>query len=298
MSEFLSIIVATRNRDQHLLDCLSNLNRQHTNFAFEIIVVDQSSSISRINFSKWPNVKYFHVDFIGLSKARNFGIRRSRGSIISLMDDDATVDHDFVDSVYEIVKAHPKYKIFCGIVIDPSNGQYFTRDMNDMEVEVDLLHFDRCVSTSMIIRKSIFIDIGYFDVRMGAGCWLGSSEEADLVIRSILDNNKILATPDIVVYHPADSYNSSTPHSIVTKGLSYGRGRGFLIRKHILKSPTFLFFHAPICLLKAVLGALLCLCKFNFRGLMWYLSLLLGRIDGLVMPTRKRCDANDDNPSV
>ena len=72
-----SLILATLDRSKEIKECLNSLTVQEEQ-DFEIIVIDQSDNdktktiVERFNTL---NIKYYAVDFKGLSKARNYGLQ-------------------------------------------------------------------------------------------------------------------------------------------------------------------------------------------------------------------------------
>lgn len=87
-----SLIFCTINRLKECETFFYFLENQ-TYKNFEIIIVDQNSHNKIKNIiSKFPfvsrNSKYFKVNFKGLSRARNFGLKHVTGEIICFPDDD------------------------------------------------------------------------------------------------------------------------------------------------------------------------------------------------------------------
>lgn len=104
-SPTVSVIIATKDRPQDLkltLECL----RSQTFRSFEVIVVDESRDdrtrkVCR-NFENDLLLRYYHVRLGSLTRARNFGVERSRGEILVFMDDDIRVAPNFLEKLYEI----------------------------------------------------------------------------------------------------------------------------------------------------------------------------------------------------
>lgn len=95
----ISVIIPTYERHDLLTKLMSGLNEQ-TNKDFEVIIIDQSSECwkERNDFCGM-DICYCHVSFRGASKARNFGIRLSRGQIIAFIDDDCEPDINWLKNV-------------------------------------------------------------------------------------------------------------------------------------------------------------------------------------------------------
>ena len=114
----LSIIVCCYRGQKTIKDCLISLCTQsYDSKKYELIIVDDDSidnSSSIINSfiknrdEKYPMIKYFKKENKGLSVARNFGIDKANGNLVSFIDEDAKADKNFVLSVIETFKSNPK----------------------------------------------------------------------------------------------------------------------------------------------------------------------------------------------
>jgi len=115
----ISVVVCTFNRDLYLGHCLENLKNQDFNAEdFEIIIVDNNSSdktqeISLAFIEQNPNLnaRYYLETKIGLSHARNTGIIKSTGKIISFIDDDGFAKKNYLNEL-NTVTSDEKFKEF------------------------------------------------------------------------------------------------------------------------------------------------------------------------------------------
>ncbi|MEM3393866.1 MAG: glycosyltransferase [Candidatus Methanomethylicia archaeon] len=103
----VSIIVCTKDRHKDLEKNLKSLSRQ-TYRPIEILVIDKSFGVETKNLcKKYKNVKYFRQKGSGLPNARNFALKKAKGEIIIFLDDDCTVNKNYVK---EIVNGFKKLK--------------------------------------------------------------------------------------------------------------------------------------------------------------------------------------------
>lgn len=99
---FVSIVVPTYNRVENLSQCLNYLLKlDYPKKLFEIIVIDDGSKDNTWNFLKEFSkqnkiLKPFTQKNYGPAKARNVGIKKSKGKIIFFVDDDVLVNKDFI----------------------------------------------------------------------------------------------------------------------------------------------------------------------------------------------------------
>jgi GT2 family glycosyltransferase len=196
---FVSIIVVTLGRNiTDLKECLESLLVQtYTNFEI-LIIVDASSPKIRtvLNYYEHENrVKlFFNDNVIGISRARNLGIREAKGDIVAFIDDDAVALTNWVENLVKcydnniaaaggkvVLKNPPFHKIL--IALNQEQG-------NDERL-VDFL-----VGCNMSFRKNNLLDVGLFNPSIDYG-----NDETELAIRLVSKGYKIKYCPTAVVKH-------------------------------------------------------------------------------------------------
>lgn len=97
----VSVIIPTFNCGAYLEKCIDSLLRQETGLTYELIVVDDGSTDNTKSVcEKYRDVEilsYYHKQNSGVSDARNYGIRVSRGDYILFVDADDYVMPDYVE---------------------------------------------------------------------------------------------------------------------------------------------------------------------------------------------------------
>ncbi|MEM4605438.1 MAG: glycosyltransferase [Candidatus Pacearchaeota archaeon] len=107
---FFSFVVPTYNRKENLRKCLSNIMKvDYPKKNYEIIIVDDGSTdrteeVIRNLLKKRKNIKYIKQENSGPAKARNKGIKNSKGEIIFFVDDDVLINKDIVKKSLEWYK--------------------------------------------------------------------------------------------------------------------------------------------------------------------------------------------------
>jgi glycosyltransferase involved in cell wall biosynthesis len=107
-----SIIIPFYNRHQELLLCLESLGKQKIPFKFEVIIIDDGSTIplnikgNPINQKLDINVFRFSKNF-GPAIARNIGIAKAKYSLLIFLDSDMVVPRNFL---FEHFRCHQKSK--------------------------------------------------------------------------------------------------------------------------------------------------------------------------------------------
>jgi glycosyltransferase involved in cell wall biosynthesis len=119
-SPSVSIVIATYNRAQFVLETIrSILNQKYQNF--ELIVVDDGSTdeTRKLMADFRSRVRYVYQDNRGPSAARNLGVRHANADWIAIQDSDDLCMPHHLQTLYGYVENHPG----CGMVF--ANGDYF-----------------------------------------------------------------------------------------------------------------------------------------------------------------------------
>lgn len=114
----LSIIVPVYNVEAYLEDCLASIERQ-TNRDFEVILVndgstDKSGEIAKKYKQAWDNVKYIKQKNLGLSEARNTGLKHAEGEYILFIDSDDWIESNTVEILSDSMIDKPEVILFAG----------------------------------------------------------------------------------------------------------------------------------------------------------------------------------------
>lgn len=92
-----SIVIPTYQEGQYIKSTLSALARW--NRQIEVIVVDGGSKDETAEIARLFTEKVYQINQRGISKARNYGAKRSRGKILVFLDADVTPPPDFLEKV-------------------------------------------------------------------------------------------------------------------------------------------------------------------------------------------------------
>lgn len=175
-----SIIVPLYNKERHIKRAINSLLQQSYS-GFEIIVVDDGStdnSYCEVASIKDKRVKLLKKTNGGVSSARNYGIQHSSHEYIGFLDADDLWKPSFLESISKLIKKYPdagayatayeygKYNKFkrASINVKLSEGQsevidYFKCSLNDPLIS----------ASSVVIRKSVFENIGLFSEELTRG---------------------------------------------------------------------------------------------------------------------------------
>lgn len=217
----LSLIISTYNRSESLLRTLGSVVRQSAPAEeWECIVVDNNSTDSTATrFAEFAalypalNLRLVHESKQGLSHARNRGIAESHGEIIAIIDDDETINRDFISSYISLFTNYPTADAAGGRIIAAYDegrprwmSPYVERPIaNPMDFGNEIKPFPEGRipgGGNMALRRTTFERIGGFDPALGrtAGSLIGG-EENDLFERLRLAKGVIYYAPNSVIWH-------------------------------------------------------------------------------------------------
>jgi glycosyltransferase involved in cell wall biosynthesis len=265
-----SLVLATLGRTTELSNFLRHLDCQmHRNF--ELIVIDQNAD-DRLGPILSPYRDRFSIKHLrspkGLSRARNVGLQHVSGHVIAFPDDDCWFDPDYLQDAAKLFLEHPEWDALTGGCKTPT-GRWHFLDLDSGFVD-KINVWRRAVSSSIFIRRSVVAKVGDFDERLGCGAesGLGSGEETDYLLRALERECCIYYQAGLAVNHPDD-------HISVQKGYRYGRGMGYVLRKHDYPAS---FVGQKF--LRAFGGVVVSLAKFDLAQARCYYSTLRGRLSG------------------
>lgn len=123
----VSIIVPVFRVEEYLKRCIeSMINQTYKNI--EIILVDDGSDdncpkICDEYSKKDQRITVIHKQNGGLSDARNFGIKKSKGEYITFVDSDDTIEPDYIECLLNtLIKNNADISI-CGYMVKYDNGK-------------------------------------------------------------------------------------------------------------------------------------------------------------------------------
>jgi glycosyltransferase involved in cell wall biosynthesis len=233
----ISVVVPTRNRPDHLAECLASILRcadEH----FEVTVVDQSDDDrTRLAVAEVgdPRVRHIATDTRGAARARNLGIAESRGAIVAFTDDDCRVDEHWLGAFRSIL-----HDASVGMVLgsvakgesdDPAaeaaeflpKGTFVYRSLPPVSEPWG-------ISASMAARRGILDRLHGFDQRLGPGAPINmGGEDSDLLIRVLSTGHAVAATDRTVVTHLG--FRSGDEATDLYRGYAYALGAVFM--KHL-----------------------------------------------------------------
>lgn len=209
----ISIIIATRNRNQLLNKTLLSLTTQSFNKYFEVIVCDDGGNTNTDQlvkkYSNKLNINYFHCKDLGeycWAQAKNLGAKKAKANYLLFMDDDILIPANGIEKMYKWITRFPwrKNKYFATplhrlYVYNNFSDELITADYNKIqEHHINNYKNDVTLGCMGIIHKNIFNKIGGFDEILFRGLQLGDTDITKRLEGFLGVTNKKLS---LQVYH-------------------------------------------------------------------------------------------------
>lgn len=262
-----SLILCTVNRTKELKFLLDSLLSQ-TYKNFEVIVVDQNKDervLKVLNRYSELNIIYLKSE-IGLSKARNVGLKKATGKIVAFPDDDCIYPEKLLENVC-IFFSNSNYDILMGKTIDKTGKVVAGKPVikpQDLKPSYILGS-----STTLFVKKSLDV---VFDERFGLGGIFYAEEENDLLFRLLKEGYKGYYEPNInYVYHPPSDLDFSN----YKRARLRAKGLGVFIAKHLFTKEGAFFF-VKYNLIRPLFGALLYFLKKDIKKSKFYFNRFIG----------------------
>ena len=244
----ISVIVCTHNRSDLLPRTLESLLVQdYPASEYEVIVVDNRSTdgtkeaVSRLK----DRVRYVYEETIGLSHARNRGIRESRGEIVAFIDDDARAEKNWLSAIHRAFDGLKDAACVGGKVLlewAAPRPSWWTDNMNphlsavDYGNQVKKLGYPAYpFGTNIVFKREAAEKAGGFNPELGRiGKKFLAGEEIEICLTIEKQGGGIYYSPEMVVHHWI-SPDRVTRESIYRKSYWHGRSCALVENRHFAK---------------------------------------------------------------
>jgi glycosyltransferase involved in cell wall biosynthesis len=229
-----SLVMPTLGRVEEPARFLASLREQRFR-DFELIVVDQNPDerlrpLLAACRDEFP-VLHLRLRESGASRARNAGLERCRGEIVTFPDDDCRYPAGLLEHVSGFFAGNPGIDVLCGRLVDDEGRS----SILDFDLEAGLVDASnvwvRSIESTIFVRRGATRRV-WFDENLGKGAgtpW-GSGEGTDYLLKLLELGSLIYYDPDVNVIHP-----SPVPpydRRACRRAYSYGCGMGRVLRKY------------------------------------------------------------------
>jgi glycosyltransferase involved in cell wall biosynthesis len=259
---FVSIIVSTRDRLEHIQRCLHSLVSLHYPH-YEIIVVDNAPSTNaladymRQAYQDVPWVQYVREDHPGASRARNRGIRVARGEILAFTDDDVVADPCWLLELIRGFGLAADVACVTGLILPlelETPAQNWFEEYGGFSKGFSPLIFDMAEhhprtplhpyttgrfgsGVSMAFTAEFLRSVKGFDPALGPGRPAQAGEDLTLFFQVMTRGHKLVYTPASLLYH----LHRRDYVGLRKQMYSYGIGLTAYLLRNMLANPRLLF---------------------------------------------------------
>lgn len=252
LHDHVSVVVATRNRPEHVRGCLEQLLAlDHSSFDVAVVDNDPSSDATADVFAavvgRDPRFAYIRLDRPGVSRARNAGIDAARGPFVAFIDDDVRVDPFWLQGLVRAFAVGPATTCVTGLVaarsITGAEQLYFDSRVSwssSLTPHVyhptsdDPLHPWAAgrfgAGANMAFRLCAIRELGGFDVDLGPGTKARGGEDIDLFVRALRAGGDLRYDPAALAWH----IHRSDAAALEQQLFGYGVGLTAYLFKHFL----------------------------------------------------------------
>jgi glycosyltransferase involved in cell wall biosynthesis len=216
-----SVVICTYNRAAYLEKTLESVVKQrYPKERFEIVIVDNNSpddtkavSLSFQERHKNRIIRYLIETQQGISFGRNKGVSEAEGELIAFIDDDETIDPDYLNHLDRFFTDYPKASLCGGPVVPvweaspPDWLSPYTMRLiagaYDKGREIKMVRPNDYPGTGhATFKRDLFLRYGGFNTELGRkGNSLIGGEDKDFFLRLIQNGVKCYYFPLAVIYH-------------------------------------------------------------------------------------------------
>jgi len=220
---YISIVVPVYNDPDGLKKTVDSLLPQNYD-EFEIIVIDNNSTDHTLSVARTfqlanpDTIKIYERNDIQSSyAARNLGVKKAKGEIISFVDADMWVPEDWLKSVVRTITTTNARYMGTSVELVMPNQPTFCDRYNyhtGFPVKTYLEKFNWTPTCCLTVEATVFDEVGLFDERLVSG---GDLEFGKRVAEAEIKQHY---EPSIVMYHPT----RSNFKDLLKKARRIGRG--------------------------------------------------------------------------
>jgi GT2 family glycosyltransferase len=258
----VSIIISNYNGKEYLENCFSSLVRlNYSNY--EIILIDNNSKDGSIEYTNnnYPQIKVIqNTENLGFAEANNIGYKNARGNYILFLNNDTTIDPNFLSILVEEIKKdkciggvqpkilqmdNPKKLNYVGGFLTSTGILYHFgcgKDADNPRYNQKLWIFS-LIGAAMLFKREVLEKVGLFDKD-----YFAYFEETDLCHRIWLAGYKILYVPQAIIYHKGGGTSLRMNNSYIQFHSFKNRINSYIKNLNWLELLKILPLHVLLCL--------------------------------------------------
>ncbi len=208
-----TVVIPLYNKKDHIKKAVKSVLDQELD-QYEIIIVDDGStdgSQDIVDRMRFPSMRIIHQENMGVSEARNTGIRNAANEYICFLDADDRWLPNHLSEIKKLIDAHPTAGLYSTIpkIVLKDGTSIINRDDDLPELVHDYIgyicgHKLFIHTNSICVNKKVFEKVGYFTrgerISEDISMWHRIALCYDIAIRQIVTNE----------YHRENSQASAT----------------------------------------------------------------------------------------
>ena len=233
----VTVVISSRNRRQMLRDTVDSVLAARR-VPTEIVVVDQSP-IADPDLERGTvrgcSVRYQHSPTPGVSRGRNLGIQLASNDVVVMLDDDMLVQDDTLERLTAAHGGPGSKTVTTGRLLEappdrPGLSQPAGALVTSEKAETfrGRQPYQVVPGPNIALTRSVVLEIGGYDERLGPGTRFPAAEDHDLSFRLLDAGCEVRHVPDAVALHRAWRTQSDRTRLRWT----YARGTGGFYAKH------------------------------------------------------------------
>jgi glucosyl-dolichyl phosphate glucuronosyltransferase len=219
----VSVVIPTYNRSAMLRDTVNSVLQQDCRCTFEIVIVDNNSrddtkAVVDSLIAQHPGkLRYVLESKQGNAHARNCGVEAAKGAIIAFVDDDVTVERDWLQSAIDILNSRKDLSFVGGRVLPAWNGtppSWVTEehwaplallDYGTEELPISGMNPRGLLTANLAMRRTVFDEVGMFlpDLQRVKDR-IGSMEDHEFLLRVCRSGKQGIYTPRMTAIAPVE----------------------------------------------------------------------------------------------
>ena len=218
----LTVAICTKDRPENLARCLQSLlELQEPADRFKVLVVDNAPSDERTKelVATRPSVHYVREPKAGLDFARNRALHEAQSELLAYLDDDVTVDRQWLDGLVEAWRENPDAGAFTGLVLPyelETEAQILFERRGGFRRGFEKIRYGQVLpgnplypcgagifgaGCNMTFRREVLLKLEGFDEALDTGAPLPGGGDLDIFYRVVRSGYPLVYEPQYLVFH-------------------------------------------------------------------------------------------------